>query len=138
MFPSEFISTVYLGDRACKGFEIDSWKRRVAIHVDCISRVRDPSGEWRCYTAEDIEDGRLVFAGVTRIAFEPSGPLPNDLLDGLRITRIDASDESPVYTFELHVDSVDARGNRTSVRMELDATDLYVEDPARPGLEIRN
>ena len=72
----EFLRTIYLGDRACKALLIDSWKQRVAIQVDSISRLRPGSKTWDFYAEGDIDDGWLVFSGVRSLRFEPSGPLP--------------------------------------------------------------
>jgi hypothetical protein len=71
MTPAEFLKTVYLGDRSCKGINIISCDKRIEIHVDCISRVRASSGLWDFYTDEDIVDGKIVFVGVERFSLTP-------------------------------------------------------------------
>ncbi len=40
MTPSEFLKTVYLGDRACKAVVIDGWRNEIKFNIDCVSRVR--------------------------------------------------------------------------------------------------
>ena len=69
MNSSDFIKTIYLGDRACKGVVIDGWNSLVKIHIDNISRIRSLSGNWELYTDEDIENGFIVFEFVESIRF---------------------------------------------------------------------
>ena len=76
-----FMKTIYLGDRACKKIVLDSWNNRVMIQVDCISRIRDSSGHWNFYTAEDIPDAFIVLSQVEFFAMEPPGLIPNDQID---------------------------------------------------------
>jgi hypothetical protein len=45
MNPAEFLVTIYLGDRGCKGISIDGWNRQVSIQIDEISRIRSKTGE---------------------------------------------------------------------------------------------
>ena len=49
------------------GIDIDSKLSQVRVHIDELSRVRDPSGLWSYYTDEDIADAILVFEGVTTL-----------------------------------------------------------------------
>ena len=71
MLASEFLKTIYLGDRACKSVTIGGWGNRIVIQVDEISRVRDPSGQWNYYNDENIANGLLVFSEVRFLLFEP-------------------------------------------------------------------
>lgn len=80
MLATEFLRTIYLGDRACKSITIDGWNNRVVIKVDEISRVRSESGNWDFYNDENIVDGSLVFSDVRSVLFDPSGPIPNDYI----------------------------------------------------------
>jgi hypothetical protein len=61
MKPDEFFRTIYLGDRGCKAIVLDGWRDEVKIQIDLISRRR--SKTWDFYSAEDVEDGFLVFEG---------------------------------------------------------------------------
>ena len=38
--PLRFLKTIYLGDRGVTGISMDSVRKTVKIHIDCISRVR--------------------------------------------------------------------------------------------------
>jgi hypothetical protein len=138
MTPTELLKTVYLGDRACKAILLEGWDKRVVVHVDVISRIRSETGSWDFYTAEDIPDGRLVFAEVRQVRFEPSGPVPNDLINELVVsTIVESSVGKPVYTFSLSVGSVDDAGRSTEVLVEIKARDVYLQDPRTPAREIR-
>lgn len=79
------LKSVYLGDRACKAVLIDSWRKRVAIQVDVISRLQPGAKTWDFYTDEDIKDGWLVFTGIRSVRLEPAGPLPNDLINQVSV-----------------------------------------------------
>lgn len=62
MLATEFLRTIYMGDRAWKSITIDGWNNCVVIKVDEISRVRTESGNWEFYNDENIFDGLLVFS----------------------------------------------------------------------------
>jgi hypothetical protein len=135
--PAEFLRTVYLGDRACKAVRIEGRKQEVVLEVDCISRIRSPSGNWEFYTAEDIPNGRLVFSGVEAIHFEPSGPLPNDFIN--EISARPASDEDGKgWVFEAFISSVMPDGRSTEVTVRIIGSDVHLEDPARSDVKIRD
>ena len=138
MTPAELLRTIYLGDRACKGIDIQGWQRRVSVLVDVISRIRNPAGTWDFYSDEDIPDGRLVFTGVTAVRFDPSGPVPNDFIEvSIAETRVLPSGKEE-YVFVLAVGSVDDAGMSTEVTVEIHAADFCLEDPRKPGEEIRS
>lgn len=132
MQPEEFLNTIYLGDRACKGLIIDGWHARILLHVDVISRIRSPSGNWNYYTAEDIPDGCLVFTHVQSVRFDPSGPIPNDYITAITVQSINHTD----YHFAVHVGSVDDNGHVVGVTMTIVARGVHLEDPRHPGEEI--
>ena len=137
--PPEFSRTVYLGDRACKCVIIDGWNKRVSIEIDTISRIRDASGQWNYYTAEDIKDGRIVFEAVHRCSIEPQGLLPCDWIDIVSVEPV--SDEYPsgtrqCYSFTVSLGAVDEGGNARELTMKIIADGFYLEDPAKPGLKI--
>jgi len=138
MTPIQLLETTYLGDRACEAVSLEGWDRQVVVHVDVISRVRSETGSWDFYTAEDIPDGRIVFAGVQRVRFEPTGPIPNDLINSLEVSKVvESSAGEPVYVFELSVGSLGDDGSTTEVIVEIEARDLYLQDPRSPTTEIR-
>lgn len=126
MKPAEFVKTIYLGDRACKGIFIHAWERRIEVWVDGISRVRGES--WNFYADEDIPDGRIVFSGVRSLRFDPAGPIPNDYIDSLSVVE----DEEGVL-FVLSVASAGTGGANAQVAIEIGASGIHLEDPRRPG-----
>lgn len=136
MNPIELLRTIYLGDRACKGITIDGWNARVSIHVDVVSRIRSKNGRWDHYTDEDIVDGRLVFTRVRALRMDPSGPIPNDFINDVRVVGAPEGPAGGEYTFVLSVGSVDDAAVTTEVVMEVRAEGLHLEDPRRPGVAI--
>ena len=136
MNPEELLTSIYFGDRACKALLIDSWKKRVAIQVDVISRLRPGAKTWDFYTDADIKDGWLVFTGVRAIRFEPSGPLPNDLINDISVKPIHSPVGEFAYLFELSIGSVGDTGDSTEVWVRIEAGRLHLEDPTKPGVEI--
>ena len=63
---------------------------KVEITVNLLSRIRDATGEWNYYSAEDIENGIIVFAGVETNGknIEPSGRFPNDAIEHLVVEKM--------------------------------------------------
>jgi hypothetical protein len=43
---TNFLKSIYLGDRGCKALLLDAWRERVAIQVDTISRTRPGTDIW--------------------------------------------------------------------------------------------
>jgi hypothetical protein len=125
----DFIRTIYLGDRGLKSILIDSWNSEVKIQVTCISRVRGKT--WNYYTKEDLPDGFLVFEGVRSIEFEPTGVIPNDLINDLRAEPLAGG-----FMIVMQVDSVNDVGDRTEVLIRLHADSMALEDHAHPGRRI--
>lgn len=132
MMISAFLRTLYLGDRACKSITIDGWTSTVRVQIDCVSRVRDPSGVWNFYTDEDIRDAVLVFADVVTIELRGDGHLPNDAINSLEV--VDVADD--VATVELSVDSVDEEAVHHETVVRLRCKGAWLEDPTRPGVRI--
>jgi hypothetical protein len=132
MHATEFLKTIYLGDRACKSVTLDGWNKRVLIEVDEISRVRSKSGSWDFYNDENIVDGRLVFSEVRSVRFEPAGPVPNDYISSLEATTLSEG----YIRFELTTASVDASAESTEVSIIIEAKRLHLEDPTTPGVMI--
>jgi hypothetical protein len=141
MQPSEFLRTLYLGDRACKSLLIDGWNERVALQVEpTISRIRSPSGRWEYYTDEDIDNGLVVFTGVESIVFEPPGLIPNDAINSIDVEPIgkpETSDAGQRFLFKLCIASGLASGEYAQVSVKVVAKGVHLEDPARPGLTIK-
>ena len=134
MTPDEFIRSIYLGDRACKAVIIDTWRSRVAIQINVISRVRRGDQAWNFYTDEDITDGLLVFSEVQSLVFDPPGPIPNDFIYDLVVRH--SKGNPSLYVFELSIGSVDEQANSIEVTLCVEARRIHLEDPLRPGVEI--
>ena len=128
----EFLQTIYVGDRGCKSVLIDCWNSEIKIQVTCISRVR--TGNWDYYSAEDLSEGFIVFEGVKEVIFEPSGFLPNDIINGIGAEAL-VGDKSK-YKIVINVDSVDLRGDRTEVEIQIRADSMALEDRDKPGQRI--
>ena len=77
--PLKFLKTIYLGDRGVTGISMDSVRKTVKIHIDCISRVRGKN--WNYYTDEDLENGAIVFTGCKKFFFDTNGILPSDFIE---------------------------------------------------------
>ena len=77
--PIKFLKTIYLGDRGVTGISMDSVRKTVKIHIDCISRVRGES--WNYYTDEDLENASIVFTGCKKFFFDTNGVLPGDFIE---------------------------------------------------------
>jgi len=98
--------------------------------------LRPGTNTWAFYTGGDINDGWLVFNDVTRIQFEPSGPLPNDLVNDFSVRQDASTVLGSDYLFERSISSVDSNGKSTEVVVRIHAKRLHLKDPQKPGLEI--
>lgn len=129
---TEFLDTIYLGDRGCKSLILDGWNAEIKMQATCISRIRGES--WNYYTDEDLPDGYLVFGGVQSVQFDPVGPIPNDLINEIKAERMKGIDDN--YLITISVDSVDASGNHTEIIVRIIANTFWLEDSKNPGLRI--
>lgn len=129
-----FLSTIYLGDRACKSLLIDGWRGIVELTVNLVSRIRDPSGNWNYYSDEDIENGIVVFSGIEAISLDPPGRFPNDTIEDLVVERIG---DHGLVEFRLTATQVVENGNAYKVIVRITARDVYLVDPINPQTEIR-
>ena len=136
MNSSDFIKTIYLGDRACKGVVLDGWNSLVKIHVDNISRIRSLSGNWEFYTDEDIENGFIVFEFVESIRFTPPGLIPNDAINYLQVEDYDQGEHQGLSKFKVSIDSVNPVGENAECVLEIIAKGIYLEDPKMPQKKI--
>lgn len=102
------------------------------MQIDCVSRVRDPSGNWNFYVDEDINDAVLVFADVLSVELRGGGHMPNDSINSLEVVEVDGD----VTTIEMSVDSVDAEAVHHDTVVRLRCKKVWLEDPTRPGVRI--
>ncbi|EOK5649949.1 DUF6258 family protein, partial [Escherichia coli] len=52
--------------------EFDLWSKQIRIQVNLISRIAYGTTEWNFYDNEDLEDGYLVFSGVSFFNITPN------------------------------------------------------------------
>lgn len=133
MNATEFLKTIYVGDQACKAIVWDTLGSEFKLQATCISRVR--SATWNYYTEEDLPDGFIVFTGVDRVAFEPAGFVPNDLINDIRAEPAPGGGSKSLFV--ISVDSVDSAGDRTEVLIHVRAEAIELEDARAPGQRIR-
>ncbi len=120
-----FLKTIYVGDRYCKGIFIDSFNSKVKMQVNCISRVKGES--WNYYNSEDVYDGFIVFNSVKSICFESDGYIPNDSINDIKAEKL--TDDIAKYLVTVKVDSVDDNGKRTEVIIKIKADSVDIENP---------
>ncbi|WP_419904792.1 DUF6258 family protein [Kiloniella sp.] len=134
MNPADFVKSIYLGDRGCKKITYDICLDEFTIQVDTISRIRSESGEWNFYVAEDIIDGLIVFKGVHKVLFDPSGYPPNDYINYLKIDN----DEEGEYCFTLSIGYVspDDPGVNYEIILKVFSKGICLRDPLTPNHDI--
>lgn len=132
MKPDEFLKTIYLGDRACKGLVLDGWKDEVKIHINAISRVRGDA--WDFYTDEDVDDGFLVFEGVDHISFDPPGRIPNDEIGEIKFLGYDDGR----FTVMIELGHGDEASQYITVKTTIRAKAVAIEKPGEEGARIRD
>ena len=136
METEELVEDIYLGDRACKAIFIDSWKKRVSIQIDCISRLRPGAQCWDYYNERNIEDGWLVFSDVRSIIFDPPGPIPNDYIMDFTAKPIHLSEDQKLYLFTFAAVAMTKSDGGYEVLVKIEASRLHLEDPRFSGVEI--
>jgi hypothetical protein len=129
----EFLRSIYLGDRACMSLLVDSWNSELKVQVTSISRLT--AGKWVAGASEELGNAFLVFEGVTSLAFDPSGYLPNDVISAIEVG--DALDDRGRTEVTLYIDSVGEGGDRVEVRVKVVAERAALEPADCPGHRIR-
>lgn len=132
--PAQFLKTIYLGDRACKGYSLDAWQKCFALTVDQISRIRSPDGIWDGDTDEDIDNGQIVFENVESVEFSPPGLLPNDYIQGISVEV-----KGNLYLFRASIASVRNGPNGVEsgeVCISIYASGVHLIDPKNPGVKL--
>ena len=128
----DFVSSIYLGDRAFKKMSIDSWEQELCIEIDTISRIRSADGTWGFYSAEDVENGQLVFGKLKKLFFEDTGYIPNDRINFFEVSEL----ENGNYCFTLSVDSVADDGSNHEVTIKIIAESIGLRNPMNPEVLI--
>ncbi|WP_077960816.1 DUF6258 family protein [Ensifer adhaerens] len=132
MKPDEFFKTLYLGDRGCNAVVLDGLKNEVKIQIDLISRKR--SERWNFYSAEDVQDGFLVFEGVDHVAFDPPGLIPNDEIGAIKFLGY----EGDRFSIILELAHCDEAGQYVTVNATIRAKAVAIEKPGEEGARIRD
>lgn len=128
---SDFLNTIYVGDRFVKGIVIDSSKKEVKIKLDSISRIRPQKNhEWGFCNDEDIEDGYIVFTDVVYFSMEPLGLIPNDELYHWEVKAAE-NGFSEIDIYMGSYNSVDK--GQEEVILKLLAKGVCLEDPQDPS-----
>jgi len=122
MNPEKLLSTIYLGDRACKKILIDGWNNRFCIQVSVISRIKENTDSWNYYSDEDIENGWIIFTNVSYLKIIPEGLIPNDLINYVKVKK---SNEE--YVFDISIDSVAESGRGKEIVIQVTAQKIYIE-----------
>ncbi len=121
----KFVSSIYLGDRACKKISIDSWGQELSVEVDTISRIRSEDGNWDFNDDENIENGQLVFGKVKNVFFDENGNIPNDQINSFDVIE----QENGSYCFTLSIDSVSDDGSNQETIIKIIAGSIGIRDP---------
>jgi len=139
MSPADFLNTICLGDRACKAVLIDSWERRVEVVVTTISRIRSEDGGWHFYNDENITDGRIVLTEAESCSIVPP-LLPNDLINWVTVSPVPGTSDRWEFVFSMTStpEATRAGNDGAEVVLRVIAADIHLEDPSRPGVEIRD
>ncbi|HWD17720.1 MAG TPA: DUF6258 family protein [Verrucomicrobiae bacterium] len=131
--PQEFAKTLYLGDRACKRLIIDGWLRLIALEMDSVIRIVE--GSTSLEDDEKIENGRLVFEGVTKYELQPQGFLPCDWIDFVDVISIMENGKSSLRA-EFAIGACGETEAIKQISLIIWASSFYLEDPLYPGVKI--
>ncbi|MDK1373367.1 MULTISPECIES: DUF6258 family protein [unclassified Sinorhizobium] len=110
---------------------LDGWRDEVKIQIDLISRKR--SKTWDFYSAEDVEDGFLVFEGVDHVSFDPPGRIPNDEIGGIEFRGY----EGDRFTVMIELGHCDEAGKYVTVKTTIRAKAVAIERPGEEDARIR-
>ncbi len=128
----DFLKTLYFGDRYCTRIILDGLKDNFELHINCISRVRDISGQWNFYNDENIENGIVVISGVKKIIFDESGLLPNDSIYNIYANKID----DKLYEFTIEANHGDEKLISHDLTIKVVGESVYLVDPKDPDKKI--
>ena len=132
MTPEVFVKSIYLGDRGIDGIMLELKNRDERNKIDCISRVRGDS--WSYYTDEDVENGTLLFRGVTKFSMQPHGPLPSEFIGDFTVVAID--DERVGFNFQIKSGALRDDLSSVEVTIGITASSIAIIDPRYPDVLI--
>lgn len=127
----DFINSIYLGDRGCKGVVVDSYNSIVKIKIDLLSRIRSQSGNWDYYNDENIENGYIVFTSVKSMKWNSNGVLPNDYIDSLSVRKLNINN---FYEFIFKVNGCNSDGNFDEIEILVVAQGVHIETSDGQGV----
>jgi len=131
------IESIYLGDRGVTKIEIDNEASELRVHVDVLSRIRSPTGQWDFYADEDIERAVIVFEGVSHLAMNSSGGMPDDFIHELAFVE-----RAGLDSVARLVVGCTARPGSTPGPHEacfvVTFRAVHLLDPRQPGIKIRH
>ena len=120
-----FVSSIYLGDRGVNKITFDTSAQKVSVEIDCISRIRSDDGQWHFYTDEDMENGELVFGGVTKVYWPESGRVLNGYINRFEVLE----DLDGLHRFGISGDSVSDDSENVEVSIHIFARSIEIRDP---------
>jgi hypothetical protein len=125
----KILETIYLGDRFCKKWIYDFERKVIMVQMDCISRLHENTETWDCYTKRDIENGYIVFEGVSDI--KKNGEM-NDEIYSILIER----EENHIFHFKIFGVYINEESVSSNVEMTFRAEEMYLLDPKFPEKKI--
>lgn len=119
---SNFLNSLYLGDRYCEKVEITD--KKIIFQINCISRVKPGTTTWNYYTDEDIEHGCLVFDEIKECNSKSELIINEDIYE---ISVLDKCDD--IYTFLIQGSNFSDNLISTDIEMTIQAKKFYIYNP---------
>lgn len=119
---SNFLNSLYFGDRFCEKVEISD--KKIVFQINCISKLKSGSTTWNYYSNEDIEHGCLVFDEIKEYHSTSELIINEDIYE---ISVLDKSDD--VYTFLIQGSNFSDNLMSTDIEMTIQAKKFYIYNP---------